>query len=615
METSFVGCKENLNKIVIKTELDLFLSTFSFGNEALLIYLPQVPVGLLDTEIAKNRGYFAYPPQGLLYVAAALRSLNIKTHIVDLNFIILKEAQRDNMNIEKAWKSALDQALSTCENPFVGISFMFGTVYSYFKEVCIYVRNRKPNIFIASGGVSATVEAERILTEKLADCIFLHEGERTIKNFYAYLKKESTEVPSNLSFLGSSGSIVHLPKLPGDGEINIDIREEYSLIPIKKYHEVGCLSNCSRMNGIEVPFATILSRRGCRGNCSFCSVRNFNGKGVRIRHLDDIIAEMEFLYHEYDIKHFDWNDDDLLYDEKEALRMFNEIALRLPGITWAANNGLVVHSITAEMMQAMEKSGCISFKVGLESGNELVLKRVRKPITLDAFFNFSRIAKDFPSIFVAVNFIMGFPEETFGQMLDSFKVALKGALDWNNFYIYQHLKDTPMYSAYAGVGENDGQVYIKKTQDASSNPVRAGIFKDYKFSQALCLGYDIINLDPNLILGKEQLNEVWFTFNYVANFLRMPALFTESKVRLKNTIRWFEVLSPAYPENAAMFCVLYYLKKKLSEESHPILESLRKKALLKINESEYWRLRDKQFKFSLFLDGVIPPVDQRYLKF
>jgi len=164
-------------------------------------------------------------------------------------------------------------------------------------------------------------------------------------------------------------------------------------------------------------------------------VGNFCGKGVRVRDVEGVLTEMETLYNDYGIRHFDWLDDDLLYDARSAKRMFEGMASRLPGITWAANNGVIASAVTRDLMRAMQSSGCIGLKVGLESGNEAVLRKVRKPTTIEGFFSFAKIALESPKIFIVVNFILGLPADAFGQMLDSLKVGLKARMDWNSFFL------------------------------------------------------------------------------------------------------------------------------------------------------------------------------------
>jgi hypothetical protein len=74
---------------------------------------------------------------------------------------------------------------------------------------------------------------------------------------------------------------------------------------------------------------------------------------------------MEFLWHNHGVRHFEWLDDDLLYDKDKALNLFNEISARLPNATWCANNGLIAAAISENLLESMEKSGCQGFTVGL----------------------------------------------------------------------------------------------------------------------------------------------------------------------------------------------------------------------------------------------------------
>ena len=50
-------------------------------------------------------------------------------------------------------------------------------------------------------------------------------------------------------------------------------------------------------------FATVLSNRGCRAKCTFCSVRNFNGRGVRRREVSSVIDELLMLREVYGVEH------------------------------------------------------------------------------------------------------------------------------------------------------------------------------------------------------------------------------------------------------------------------------------------------------------------------
>jgi hypothetical protein len=224
-----------------------------------------------------------------------------------------------------------------------------------------------------------------------------------------------------------------------------------------------------------------------------------------------------------------------------------------------------------------------------------------------------------------VNFIMGFPGEAVSQMFDSFTAAVQARLDWNSFFIYQPLKSTELYLAHGGMGDDGEDIeHGKECQGprlvgagapkqgeagAGFNPVRGGAFRNYRAGRALATGWDVADLDPELCPDRAQLKELWFTFNYVANFLCMPALTASSDHALANGIRWLDVLARAYPEDAAMSCVLSYLRWR--RDGRPD-EETRNEARRRLRQSAYWRARDAVFAFSTFLDGAMPSIDARF---
>jgi hypothetical protein len=213
--------------------------------------------------------------------------------------------------------------------------------------------------------------------------------------------------------------------------------------------------------------------------------------------------------------------------------------------------------------------------------------------------------------------------------MDSFKAALKAKLDWNNFYMYQPLKSTEMYTIFGGVSSDEDdykdelffQSHGKENQGPEPvkddityiNPIRGGSFSEYLNDSSIYTGYDIIKISENSVPSKSQMKEIWFTFNCVSNFLKMPALYTDSEIQLDIGVSWIEELSKAYPKDFSMSSLLYYLKWKQSKISLVELEELRESSLEQLKSSEYWKMRDQQFGFSMFLERKIPELDPRFI--
>ena len=232
------------DQAVVAHELRARLDHFEFEQGAVLIQVPQVPLPFIRSDVARNKGYFAYPPSCLLYLGVAFRNLGIPSRMLDLNYEMLKAAQDDGADLDGCMRRAIDAALNAFEAPFVCVSLMFDSTYPQFRAVCEHIRERVPNACIAAGGVAATADPARVLDDGLADLVFLREAEHALPLFYAFLRGDSPEMPANLAFADETGRMCEGPAAIG-GEFDLDIRAEYDELPIADYHNIGSLNSYS----------------------------------------------------------------------------------------------------------------------------------------------------------------------------------------------------------------------------------------------------------------------------------------------------------------------------------------------------------------------------------
>ena len=178
---------------------------------------------------------------------------------------------------------------------------------------------------------------------------------------------------------------------------------------ISELSKYGTIGSFFCLTPPETKISTIISNRGCRAQCTFCSVRNFNGVGVRRRSAQSVVEELKRLRFDYDIKHIMWLDDDFLYNPKESIELFNLITKSNLGMTWDCSNGVIAAACKEEVIDAAEKSGCIGVNIGMESGNREILKSVRKPGTVENFLKAAEVFRKFEKINARVFLMIGFP--------------------------------------------------------------------------------------------------------------------------------------------------------------------------------------------------------------
>ena len=322
--------------------------------------------------------------------------------------------------------------------------------------------------------------------------------------------------------------------------------------------------------------------------------------------MQDVIDEVKHLVTDHGIRSIDWLDDDLLWDRERALALFRGLAEQVPGLEWTASNGLIAVAIDDEVMQAMVASGLRAFKIGVESGNDAMLKTIKKPTTKPKLRARAELFAKYPEVFVSTNFIIGFPDETFGQMMDSYDLAVELASDWASFYICQPLKGTEMFSAFQSLGDARTK---EERYDKTINPGRSaerGEF-GYRFARdrVLRTGWEIFEIDRASVPDLEQQKEIWFSFNLVANFLDNPNFRRGGNAA--KLARWIEAIHDGYPYDASMAAALahaYHLLGDAQRHAHHRTDFLRLTAT-----SAYWQNRVAQFPELLALAHVDQPPD------
>ncbi len=563
-------------------------------RQLVLINPPQVPEAVFDPVVARHRGYYAYPPMGLLYITAVAKDVNpnIEVRILDLNYEMLYQSVLPDFTYH-FWHELLHDTLESCDAPYIGITYLFGATKHPFLQVSQWLREHYPEVPILAGGVQATYDFQELLRANVCDIVFRKEAERQFHAFMQHcIGQEPAAMPWGSAFR-YQGRVYELGEPQRGVPIEWDIRPYYDLIRLEHYHEVGSLAAFSHYNGNDKSFATVLSNRGCRVHCTFCTVRNFNGFGVRGRAVEDVIDEVKYLVRNKGIRQIDWLDDDLLWDTPRAVALFQGLAREVPELEWICNNGLIGAAITDELMYWMVQSGMKAFKIGIESGNDAVLHAIKKPTTKRTLRQRRMLFQQYPEVFVSANFILGFPHETFGQMLDTYTFANELHWDWSSFYLCQPLKGTEMFAAFQALGNDRCAVEYDGKSLHPGRAVARGEFGS-RFTEShtdIRTGRDIFTLPHDTVPSQEQLKEIWFTFNLVTNFLQNPHFAPGGSPH--KIVRWFDAIAQAYPHDVSMAAALVRGYRLLGDETKRATYAQQFARLLR--ESAYWQRRVREF--------------------
>jgi len=570
--------------------IEMLCKKYVLNNKLLLIQAPQFLFDSFNVTVAKNKGYYAYPPTGLQWIAKTLSSRNLEIDILDLNYLLLKRVNNDNAFDYRDWLVLLDEYLSKHTHSIVGVSSI--NIYKNVFEdgypltsILKHLQDKDKYITIA-GGPIATNEYENYLKKDLSHFVIEGEGENKINFLFDCLFGcEPTQSPVQGVYFKFNDKIVQTAGQQDKVNLKGNLISTYDLIPIEDYNNVGSLNPYSRMVGQEKHFATIQLNRGCRANCKFCGVSDFMGSGLRHYPAMDVFDEINYLVEKKNILHFDVLDDDFTGNKKEVINLLEELVKlrqKYP-ITWSSNNGLIAASLTEELMTLMHDSGCVGFRIGIESGNEEMLKRLRKPASLPSLRQGGALLNKFPEIFTGGNYIIGvLGEETFGEMLDTFKFMCELNLDWASIAIFQF---TSKATTIAENLKSDGRT----TTDFV--PSKSNSRREISDAKGVVSGPKVFELPVDKVPSYEQVKQIWFSFNLVANYINNKNL--QPGGRPKKFTSWVEAVKIAYPHNPYMslFAGLGRVLLGDNESAYKHLEN----AKIILKESKYWDHRFSQF--------------------
>lgn len=222
---------------------------------------------------------------------------------------------------------------------------------------------------------------------------------------------------------------------------------------------VGIVPDRSIFRGKRyAPVTLVQYGRGCKYNCSFCSIRAFYGTVLRQRAVGEVIDEIRrcrsrtiFLV-----------DDNIFVDVPRAVELFEAlIPLR---ISWSCQVSIdIAHE--PELVRLMARSGCINALVGFESLNRDNLVQMRKAwnVKYDDYQTSIRVFED-AGIMIYGTFVFGYDRDT----VDSFDEAVDFAIR-NRFYLanFNPLTPTPGADLYRQLQQENRLIYDRWWLDSN----------------------------------------------------------------------------------------------------------------------------------------------------
>lgn len=169
-----------------------------------------------------------------------------------------------------------------------------------------------------------------------------------------------------------------------------------------------------------------------------------------MRSPENIVSEIEYLVKNFNVKEISFIDDNLLWDQNHAKKLFNLIIQKgLNKLSFCSPSGIRADSVTKEMMALMKKAGWYYVAFGIESANPQILLNIKKNESVDIIKNAIKTAKD-AKLEVQGFFIFGLPGETKETIKETTNFAVNSGLTRAQFLILDVLPGCELWDKLQG---------------------------------------------------------------------------------------------------------------------------------------------------------------------
>jgi radical SAM superfamily enzyme YgiQ (UPF0313 family) len=191
------------------------------------------------------------------------------------------------------------------------------------------------------------------------------------------------------------------------------------------------------------PFMNMMTSRGCPYHCAFCLwPQSMYGHKQRFRGLDNVFAEIHDLVDRYGLKEINIDDGTFTTNKKRVVEFCQRLRSERFDLIWTCNGR--VDNLDDEMLVEMKKSGCKMIRLGVESGSQDVLDKIKKGLTLEQIEHGMRLVKKH-GIQALGGFMFGFPYDSKETVEQTLSFAKKLSPDQVQFSICMGYPGTSLY--------------------------------------------------------------------------------------------------------------------------------------------------------------------------
>jgi radical SAM superfamily enzyme YgiQ (UPF0313 family) len=369
------------------------------------------------------------PPLGLCYLAAVLEQHRHIVAIIDANCENLSFLQ------------ILDR-VALFRPDIIGITAVT-LVIEECEKLAAQIKQLMPKVFIVLGGPHISGFGKEALQCKYFDFGIIGEGEYVFSKLLNKLEaKEDFDGLEGLVYKKNLNIIDNGPAPLIDKLDSLPHPSRHLLPRAGRYHT-------KVFNSRDKSFGYLITSRGCPFKCIFCN--SPLGKKVRLHSQEYVVDEITRLVKDYGAKDIKIDDDVLNWNAERIFAIFDSLKVKGIEVPWSCN--LRVDLVkNNDFFRQIKKRGCWLVRMGIESGNQIVLDNLKKGINLGYTKKVCKWAQE-SGLRIQAHFIIANPldsEKTIGETV-SFAKSLP--VDYPTFTIMTPFPGTELWDTASQYGK------------------------------------------------------------------------------------------------------------------------------------------------------------------
>lgn len=126
----------------------------------------------------------------------------------------------------------------------------------------------------------------------------------------------------------------------------------------------------------------LITSRGCPFECTYCYNVVVNKRSYRCKSSEVVVAELEEIIKKYQVTNLHFRDDEFFIRKGRVLEIMEGIVLKKLKFNWSADITIKLFNnfskTEKEFHTLLKRSGCKELTFGVESGDEMTLKKIKK---------------------------------------------------------------------------------------------------------------------------------------------------------------------------------------------------------------------------------------------